>query len=60
MYRDWGIRNFMALHWTGWVGSKDSERNPIGFRTKKMVTELSLVEKKDIRVGQPKTLGVVI
>ena len=60
MHRDWGIRKFKAMHWTDWVESKDSVRNLIGFRTKKMITELSLVEKKDIRVGQPKTLGVVV
>ena len=60
MHRDWGIRNFMAVHWTGWVGSKDLEQNPIGFTTKKIVTQLSLVEKKNIRVGQSKTSGVVV
>ena len=60
MHRDWGKRNFRAVHWTGWVESKDSERNPIGFRIKKMVTKLSLVENKNIQVGQPKTSGVVV
>ena len=60
MHRDWGIRNFRAVQWMGWVGLKDLENNPIGFIMKKMVTELSLVEKINIRVRQPKTSGVVI
>ena len=60
MHRDWGIRNFGAVHWTSLVGSRDLEQNPIGLRTEKIVTELSLVEKKNIRVGQPKISGVVI
>ena len=60
MHRDWGIRNFGAVHWMGWVGLKDLEHNLIGLRMEKMVTELSLVEKINIRVGQPKTSGVVV
>ena len=60
MHRDWGIRNLGAVHWMGRVGSKDLEQNSIGLRTEKIVTELSLVEKKNIRVGQPKTLDVVV
>ena len=60
MHRDWGIRNLGAVHWMGRVGSKDLEQNPIGVRTEKIVTELSLVEEINVRVGQPKTSGVVI
>ena len=60
MHRDWGIRNFGAVHWMGRVGSKDLEQNPIGLRTEKMVTVLSLVEKINVRVGQPKMSGVVV
>ena len=60
MHRDWGVRNLGAVHWMGRVGWKDLEQNPIWFRTEKIVTELSLVEKKNIRVGQPKTLDVVV
>ena len=60
MHKDWGIRNLGAVHWMGRVGSKDLEQNPIGLRTEKIVTELSLVEKKNIWVGQLKTLDVVV
>ena len=60
MHRDWGIRNLGAMHWMGRVRSKDLEQNPIGLRTEKIVTELSLVEKKNIRVGKSKTLDVVV
>ena len=60
MHRDWRIRNFGAVHWMGWVGLKDLEQNLIGLRTEKMVTKLSLVEKINVRVGQPKTSGVVV
>ena len=45
---------------TGRFGSKDLEKNPIRFRTKKMVTKLSLVEKINVQVGQSKTSGVVV
>ena len=44
----------------GRVGSKDLEQNPIGLRTEKIIAELSLVEKINVRVGQPKTSGVVV
>ena len=60
MHRDWGIKNFGAVHWTGRVGSRDLEQNPIRLRTEKMVTVLSLVEKINVRVVQPKTSGVVV
>ena len=48
MYRDWGIRNFMDVHWTG---RKIQSAVRLGSKRKKMITELSLVEKKNIQVG---------